>query len=131
MIALITLLNQLVLPSSLYRSALFCLQYCCSLSSLLVIDSLPLLVSFMNNHPEESNGPAASLQCSIFGVFVEMRDINKAFTEILRHSEVKNLQSIYVSEPVTQCLEKLARQILPLQISSILTCLFHYIMDSS
>lgn len=130
-IALMTHLNDLSLPSSLYRSALLCLQHCCSLSSLLVIDSLSLLVSFMNTHPEESSDTAASLQCSIFRVFVEMRDINRVFTEILKHSEVSNLQSIYVSDVVTRCLEQLARQILPLQISSVLTCLFHFLLDSS
>lgn len=132
---LIALIGAMPLAPTLFRLQLLCLCHCCSLTSLLVIDTLPLLVSFMNTHvpsplSEEQAETAASLQCLIFNVFMEMRDINRPFSVILSHSEVAQLSDIYTRPAVTQCLERLARQILPLQVSSVLSCLYPFILDS-
>ena len=132
---LIALIGAMPLEPRLFRLQLLCLRHCCSLTSLLVIDTLPLLVSFMNTHvpaslSEEQTEIAASLQCLIFNVFMEMRDINRPFSVILGHSEVAQLSAIYASSTVTQCLEQLARQILPLQVASVLSCLYPFVLDS-
>ena len=142
-IALLHLLADLPVDDLLNLHQLRCVQYCSKLSSLLVIHSLPLLITIMNQRlqqlPPLSPSPSATLppllltaaavQQTIFSVFVEMRDINKAFEAVLSQTAFTQLSVVYTTDLVRETLETLSRQILPLQIPTVLTCLYPFILD--
>lgn len=105
--------------------------YLVQISSLFLINNLPVYVQFINTHTPkaicEVCDSLARLESSMFTVFTEMRDLNVLLSTILRNSSTSRLTELYTNEKVQQCLEQLTLRILPMQITSILKCLIEYV----